>query len=105
MKIVILASAEYDLKELRSYIIKNFSHDTWQKTYGKLKESIRNLATFPHFGSIPEELETLNLSQYRQTLSGMNRIIYEVRQDTVYIHIIVDSRRDLKSFLMHRLVR
>jgi toxin ParE1/3/4 len=105
MRVVILASAELDLKELRSYIVKNFSHDTWQKTYGKLKESIRHLAIFPHFGSIPEELETLNLNQYRQTLSGMNRIIYEVRQDTVYIHIIVDSRRDLKSFLMHRLVR
>ncbi|NMM14175.1 MAG: type II toxin-antitoxin system RelE/ParE family toxin [Rhodoferax sp.] len=105
MKIVILASAEYDLKELRSYIIKNFSHDTWQKTYGKLKESIRNLASFPYLGSIPEELETLNLSQYRQILSGMNRIIYETRQDTVYIHIIVDSRRDMKSFLMRRLVR
>jgi len=105
MKIVILASAEYDLKELRSYIIKNFSHDTWQKTYGKLKESIRNLASFPYLGSIPEELETLNLSQYRQILSGMNRIIYETRQDTVYIHIIVDSLRDMKSFLMRRLVR
>lgn len=105
MKVVILASAELDLKELRSTIVKNFSHDTWQKTYGKLKESIRNLATFPNFGSIPEELETLNLSQYRQTLSGMNRIIYEVRQDTVYIHIIVDARRDMTSFLMRRLVR
>ncbi|NMM19466.1 MAG: type II toxin-antitoxin system RelE/ParE family toxin [Rhodoferax sp.] len=105
MKVVFLASAEYDLKELRSYIIKNFSHDTWQKAYGKLKESIRNLASFPYLGSIPEELETLNLSQYRQILSGMNRIIYETRQDTVYIHIIVDSRRDMKSFLMRRLVR
>jgi toxin ParE1/3/4 len=105
MKVVILASAELDLKELRSYIVKNFSHDTWQKTYGKLKEAIRHLTAFPNFGSIPEELETLNLNQYRQTLSGMNRIIYEVRQDTVYIHIVVDSRRDLKSFLMRRLVR
>jgi toxin ParE1/3/4 len=105
MRVVILASAEHDLKELRSYIVKNFSQDTWQKTYGKLKESILNLASFPHLGFIPEELETLNLSQYRQILSGMNRIIYETRQDTVYIHIIVDARRDMKSFLMRRLVR
>ena len=105
MRVVILASAEHDLKELRSCIVKNFSQDTWQKTYGKLKESILNLASFPHLGSIPEELETLNLSQYRQILSGMNRIIYETRQDTVYIHIIVDARRDMKSFLMRRLVR
>lgn len=34
MKIVILESAEYDLKDLRSYIIKNFfSTETWRDTY------------------------------------------------------------------------
>jgi len=75
IKIVILESAEHDLK------------------------------TFPHAGSIPEEFEKLNLSQYRQVLSGMNRIIYEVRLDTVYIHIITDARRDLKSLLTRRLLR
>lgn len=105
MKIVILASAELDLVELRSYIVKNFSLATWQKSYGKLKETIRNLARFPHLGSIPEELEALHQSQYRQVLSGMNRIIYEIRQDTIYIHIITDARRDMKSLLMRRLVR
>ena len=105
MKIVILASAERDLNELRRYILDNFSHDTWLKTYGKLKESIRHLATFPQLGAVPAELERLNLTQYRQILSGMNRVIYETRQDTVYIHIIVDARRDMQAFLMRRLVR
>lgn len=105
IKIVILESAEHDLKELKNYIVKNFSVETWQNTYDKIKTAIRNLKTFPHAGSIPEEFEKLNLSQYRQVLSGMNRIIYEVRLDTVYIHIITDARRDLKSLLTRRLLR
>lgn len=105
IKVVILESAEYDLKELRSYIVKNFSLTTWQNTYDKIKEVIRNLKTFPYTGSIPEEIEKLNLIQYRQVISGMNRIIYEVRQDTLYIHIIVDGRRDLTSLLTRRLLR
>lgn len=105
MKVVILESAEHDLKELKSYIVKNFSIETWQSTYDKIKAVIRNLKTFPHVGSIPEEFEKLNLSQYRQVISGMNRIIYEVRQDTLYIHIITDARRDLKSLLTRRLLR
>ncbi|MFZ2394246.1 MAG: type II toxin-antitoxin system RelE/ParE family toxin [Rhodoferax sp.] len=105
MKTVILASAERDLVELRSYIVKNFSLATWQKSFGKLKESIRNLARFPHLGAIPEELEALHQSQYRQALSDMHRIIYEIRQDTIYIHIIADARRDMQSLLMRRLVR
>ena len=105
IKVVILESAEHDLKELRSYIVKNFSVKTWQNTYDKIKAVIRSLKTFPYTGSIPEELEKLNLSQYRQVISGMNRIIYEVRQDTIYIHIIVDGRRDLTSLLTRRLLR
>lgn len=105
LKVVILESAEHDLKELRGYIVKNFSLKTWQNTYDNIKEVIRNLKTFPYTGSIPEEIEKLNLSQYRQVISGMNRIIYEVRQDTLYIHIIVDGRRDLTSLLTRRLLR
>jgi plasmid stabilization system protein ParE len=105
MKVVILESAQADLVELRSYIVKNFSVTTWQATYAKLKLAIRNLAPLPQLGGIPDELETLNLTQYRQILPGMNRIIYEVRQDAVYIHLIIDTRRDLKDVLMQRLLR
>jgi hypothetical protein len=54
---------------------------------------------------VPDELETPNLTQYRQILSGKNRVIYEVRQDAVYVHLIVDTRRDLRKVLMSRLLR
>ncbi len=104
-KVVFLESAEYDLKELRNYIIHNFSLKTWKTTYSKIKTTVINLKEFPYSGSIPEELEKLNLDQYRQAISGMNRIIYEIRQNIVYIHIIVDSRQDLKQLLTKRLLR
>lgn len=104
-QVVILESAEHDLKDLKQYIVNNFSLATWHDTYSKLKSSIRNLQNFPLVGSIPEEFNRLNISQYRQVISGMNRIIYEVRQNTVYIHIIVDARRDMQSLLTRRLLR
>lgn len=103
--VVILNSAEQDLKELRAYIIKNFSAETWSITYTKLKDVIRNVQNFPQAGSIPDELEKLNLTQYRQILSGMNRVIYEVRQDYIYIHMVVDARRDMSALLTRRLLR
>jgi toxin ParE1/3/4 len=105
LEIVILESAEHDVTDLRAYIVKNFSCKIWQTTYAKLKESIRNLQNYPLAGLIPEALEKLNLSQYRQVVSGLNRLIYEVRQDTIYIHIIVDSRRDMNALLTRRLLR
>ncbi len=105
LRVVILESAEQDLKELRAYILKNFSTDTWSTTYAKIKEAIRNLQNLPQTGSIPDEIEKLNLTQYRQVLSGMNRVIYEVRQDVIYIHIVVDTRRDMNALLTRRLLR
>ena len=105
MKIVILESAEYDLKELKDYLVKNFSIGTWKNTYNKLKKVIRNLKDFPDLRTTPDELEKLHLSQYRQVISGMNRIIYEVRRDIIYIHVIMDTRRDTMSLLTRRLLR
>jgi len=104
-KVVILDSAEQDLKELRAYILKNFSVETWRTTYAKIKESIRNLQNFPQAGSVPDEIEKLNLSQYRQVVSGMNRVIYEVRLDVIYVHVVVDTRRDMNALLTRRLLR
>lgn len=103
MKVVILKSAQADLHQLRQYILKNFSKDIWLNTYGKLKGSMRNLATYPRLGAVPPELEGIHGDQFRQLICGMNRIIYELRQDTVYFHIIVDTRRDLSALLMRRL--
>ncbi|WP_077044168.1 type II toxin-antitoxin system RelE/ParE family toxin [Pseudomonas sp. KK4] len=105
LKVVILQSAESDLKELRAYLIKEFSNQTWQTTYASLKKAIRHLAMQPYSGSIPEEIEKLNLSQYRQVLSGMNRVIYEVREKTVFVHIIADTRKNLPALLMKRLLQ
>ena len=104
MKVVFLRSAEADLKDLRRYIIKNFGTDTWAASYEKIKQSVTMIEAHPQAGRIPEELENLNAAQYRQVISGMNRIIYEVRVDVAYIHVVCDTRRDLKGLLMRRMV-
>jgi toxin ParE1/3/4 len=103
--VVLLESAQADLLALRGYVAKNFSVTTWHGSYGKIKTSIRNLTAFPFLGSVPDELEVLNLAQYRQILSGMNRSIYEVRQDVIYVHLIIDAHCDLNDVLMQHLLR
>ncbi|OZA27919.1 MAG: plasmid stabilization protein [Hydrogenophilales bacterium 17-64-11] len=106
-QIVFLKPAEHDLRELKGYMVKNFGKDTWQgqASYIKIKDAVKSIGTFPLGGNVPEELERLNLTQYRQVIAGMNRIIYEVRQEIVYIHIVCDTRKDMKSHLTRRLVR
>lgn len=104
-KVVLAHQAKLDLDDLKNYIIKNHSQKSWQECLSKLKNSIKTLKTFPQAGNIPTELENINLSQYRQIISGMNRIIYEIRETTVFIYLICDSRKDMKSILTRRLLR
>ena len=105
VQVVFLKSAELDLKELRGYMVRNFGKDAWQASYAKIKDAVNTIGTFPLGGNVPEELERLNLTQYRQVIAGMNRIIYEVRQEIIYIHIVCDTRKDMKSLLTRRLLR
>ncbi|MEJ8851618.1 type II toxin-antitoxin system RelE/ParE family toxin [Variovorax rhizosphaerae] len=104
MRVVFLRSAEADLKDLRNYIVKNFGKEAWQHSYAKVKESAEMIRNHPLIGRVPPELENLNMAQYRQVLSGMNRLIYELRGDTAYIHVVCDVRRDLQGLLMKRIV-
>lgn len=104
-EVVILESAEQDLRDLRSYLLKQFGRAAWLESYGKIKVVIDHLKTFPFSGVIPDELENINLAQYRQVLSGKNRIIYEVRQNRVFVHLVADVRRDMKTLLTRRLLR
>ncbi|MGY2491509.1 type II toxin-antitoxin system RelE/ParE family toxin [Cupriavidus sp. CP313] len=105
MRAVFLAGAEEDLKDLRRYVMKRFGMPTWQETLRAIRDSVRSIQTLPRSGSIPEELADLGLQQYRQVISGMNRIIYELRDEVIYIHIVCDTRRDMRTLLSRRLLR
>ncbi|QJI34492.1 MULTISPECIES: type II toxin-antitoxin system RelE/ParE family toxin [unclassified Pseudomonas] len=104
-RVEILHSAKSDLKEIKSYLTRQFSAASWQQTYDSLKQALRRIETQPYAGSMPEEIERLNLSQYRQVVCEMNRIIYEVRDKTIYVHIIADTRKNLQSLLLKRLIQ
>lgn len=103
--VVILRSAEADLRELRSYVLKNFGQQTWQHSYGSIRKALDRLAAYPSAGTVPDELSLVAIDQYRQVISGMNRIVYEIRGDTAYVHLISDTRQDLKNVLLRRMLR
>ncbi|PRW69467.1 plasmid stabilization protein [Pseudomonas fluorescens] len=103
-KVVILHSAKRDLKDIKSYLIRQFSTSTWQQSYDAMKQAMRLLES-PYAGSIPQEIEKLNLSQYRQVVCGMNRIIYEIRDPIIYVHIIADTRKNLQTLLLKNLIQ
>jgi len=105
VKVYFLPGAEEDLRDLRRYILRAFGDTAWQESYRKIKASVRLLRETPEAGTVPEELIDLQFDHYRQLVSGRNRILYEIREDALYIHIVCDDRRDMRSLLGRRLVR
>lgn len=104
VEVVFLKSAELDLKDLRRYLVKNFGKGAWEVSSRKIQDSAALIRSHPERGAIPDELSKVGLLQYRQVVSGMNRIVYELRGGTAYVHLVCDSRRDLQSMLTRRLL-
>jgi toxin ParE1/3/4 len=105
MKAVFLAPAKTDLQELRRYIINKFGNKMWLETRAKIQSTVAQIQEFPLKGSNPPELIDFQFNGYYQVISGMNRIIYQIANNTICIHIISDTRRDLKAILANRLIR
>lgn len=105
LKYRILPTARIGIDELRSYIIRTFGWETWRQTSAQLQDTITHIRQFPQSGHVPAELEGLVEDRFRQALSGKNRVIYQVLDDTLYIHLVVDTRRDLQAFLQRTVLR
>lgn len=53
VQVVLLDSAEQDLKDLKRYLVKSFGKKTWTLSYGEIKDTIRALSAFPLVGGVP----------------------------------------------------
>ncbi|TAL98925.1 MAG: type II toxin-antitoxin system RelE/ParE family toxin [Paraburkholderia sp.] len=90
---------------MRRSILKSFGAETWKQTSAQLAVTFENLRQLPQSGYMPAELSDFGGLNFREALSGQNRVIYEVRDGTIYIHVVTDTRRDLRTLLQKRLLR
>lgn len=100
-----IADAGQDLHDIIHYIA---SHDGLERALyvlERIEETCARLKQFPKRGRIPSELRDLGLGQYREIFFKPYRIIYQLINKEVYIHCILDARRDLQTLLQHRLTR
>jgi toxin ParE1/3/4 len=103
MKLTILDSAKKDLSDLREYVIKHKSKESWREIKAQLKDKILQLEDFPSSGSRPAELLGFP-DRYRQHLTSQQRIIYEIASDEIFIHVICGHVQDLEELLNRRLL-
>jgi plasmid stabilization system protein ParE len=101
----ILDAAKYDYREIRKWVRIKFGENTWFETETHFKKMLNQIGAMPHAGEIPDEITELGLTHYRQRLMGQTRIIYQITEQAVYIHLFVDSSRDFSTMLNQRLMQ
>lgn len=103
-QVLLARGAEQDLEAIYDYIAEFDSPASAGQVLDRLLEPAEGLARFPGRGSYPAELLALGMREYRQVLLKPYRLIYRIAGTRVFVHVIADSRRDMKALLERRLL-
>jgi len=97
--------ARADLDDIANYIAEEDGIGVALEIVLRLERKASKLVSMPKRGVIVPELLDIGVLQYRQLTEQPWRILYRILGNTVHVVAIVDSRRDMVSFLMERLLR
>ena len=103
--VTLIQEAEDDLFDIYGYILNNDSPAHAEYVLLKLQEACVRLDEMPERGHIPPELERIGITEFKEIHFKPYRIIYEIEKKTVFIHCILDGRRDVQDLLERRLLR
>ena len=104
-KVIIDPQAKEDMREIFFYIMINDSLDIANKLLDKLEETCNKLEKYPGRGHIPEELRNTGIKRYLEIHYKYYRIIYEIKKNIIYIHSVLDGRRNIQEILSNRILR
>ena len=104
-EVYVIEDAERDLLDIYAYISRNDSEESAEHVFDAIQDTCLGLSTFPARGHVPPELERIGIYDYLEIHFKPYRIIYQVRENDIFIHCILDGRRSLQELLQERLIR
>lgn len=97
--------AENDLFDIWSYVARTDSPEKADNLLQELQSTCFTLKEFPDRGHIPPELEQVHVREYREIHWKPYRIIYRIHDDRVFVHCVLDGRRNVQDQLIERAIR
>ncbi len=94
-----------DLYAIYRYVANNGSPGKAEHLLDNIQKAMTSLETMPAQGSYPPEMQRWGILDFREIFFKPYRIIYEIRGKNVFIHTVLDGRRDLQDLLQERLLR
>jgi toxin ParE1/3/4 len=104
-KVHFIYESQEDLWDIYKYVSYSDSIEKAEYLIQKLEETCSNLSESPNRGHIPPELAKIGVMEYKEVHFKPYRIIYEISEKDVYIHSILDGRRELQELLEKRVIR
>ena len=104
-KVVFDPQAKLDLKEIFLFVAVNDNIQSANKLLDALEETCYKLEKYPDRGHIPPELRTTGIKSYLEIHYKPYRIIYEIENNLVYVHSVIDGRRNIQEILSNRFLR
>jgi toxin ParE1/3/4 len=97
--------AEDDLFDIYAFVAMNDSVEKADRLFEPLRRACLKLRKLPLRGNIPMELFDIGVTEFRELHFKPYRIIYSVESTVVYVHCVLDGRRDIQTILQERLLR
>ncbi|NOX19445.1 MAG: type II toxin-antitoxin system RelE/ParE family toxin [Chlorobi bacterium] len=104
-KVLIDPQAKKDLKDIFLYAATNDSIASADKLLDGLEKTCYTLGEYPERGHVPPELRLTGIKRYLEIDYKPYRIIYELQNNLIYIHSVLDGRRNIQEILAERLLR
>ena len=104
-RVFLSADAERDLLELYRYVAVNDAPAKARQLLAAMEKTVSALEAVPARGHYPPELERIGVLDFREVFYKPYRIIYEIIGSDVFVHCILDGRRDMVDLLQDRLLR
>lgn len=103
--IIILPEARDDLIDIYQYVAEHDSMGHADLLLDVLEEKCSSLCLHPQRGHPVPELKRIHVESYREIHHKPYRIIFQILSEIVYIHAVLDGRRDLQDLLERRIIR
>jgi toxin ParE1/3/4 len=97
--------AEADLFEIYRHLARAESPVRANAVMEKLEHSAFSLAANPQRGRVPPELLEFGVTEFMELDVRPYRFIYRFGRKRVFIHCVLDGRRDMERLLQERLLR
>ena len=104
-KVQIVEDAERDMTEIAHFLAERESVERALAVVAEIQALCASLDSIPARGNYPPELRDMGITHFRELRFKPYRIIYEVIEAQVFIHCVLDGRRDMQSLLKRRLLR